>query len=114
LQESQQIQNPVFLPTSTLAVISTCSSFVGLFFIPIIAGIIGIICGVMAFGETRSKPPRKSGDVFAVIGIVVGVIGLILWIFVILMALAGIIFPSICCCGFLSNLGNTVSPMNGY
>ena len=64
------------LPTSTLATVSLISGILGFTFLPVLAGIIALITGYMARGETRSIPPRASGDGLATAGIVMGYIQL--------------------------------------
>jgi uncharacterized protein with PQ loop repeat len=98
------------LPTSTLAVVSLCASIAGLFILPIVGSIIGIICGFMALKETRSTPPTRSGDTLAMIGIVIGFISLILWVLGILL---GILFPTLCCC-FPYFFGDSFTGYSGY
>ena len=71
---------PPALPTSMLALVSLISGIVGIMFVPLIGGIIAIVTGNMARKETRSFPPTHSGDGMATAGMVLGWIGIILWI----------------------------------
>ena len=70
------------LPTSTLAIVSLISGIIGFTFLPFLAGIIALITGYMARGETRSVPPRASGDGLATAGIVMGYIQIVLGVVV--------------------------------
>src|SRR5512134_1685967 len=73
------------LPTSTLAIVSLVSAILGFTFVPVIGTIVALITGYMARNETRSIPPKASGDGLATAGIIMG------WIQVALSVLA------ICC-----------------
>ena len=93
---------PAQLPTSTMATVSLISGILGFFILPLLASIVALITGYMARQETRSVPPRASGDGLATAGIVMG------WIQIALFALG------ICCAiiyfvfvvGWLSTAGN--------
>jgi hypothetical protein len=60
------------LPSSTLAMVSLISGIVGFTLLPLIGGIVALITGYMARGETRSIPPKASGDGMATAGIIMG------------------------------------------
>ncbi|MDQ2693110.1 MAG: DUF4190 domain-containing protein [Chloroflexota bacterium] len=60
------------LPSSTLAIVSLVSGVLGFTVVPLIGGIVALITGYMARGETRSIPPRASGDGMATAGIIMG------------------------------------------
>jgi TRAP-type C4-dicarboxylate transport system permease small subunit len=60
------------LPSSTLAIVSLVSAILGFTFVPIIGTIVALITGYMARSETRSIPPRASGDGMATAGIIMG------------------------------------------
>ena len=60
------------LPSSTLAIVSLVSGILGFGFVPVIGTIVALITGYMARGETRSIPPRASGDGMASAGIIMG------------------------------------------
>ena len=83
-------QNPSYfppaalLPNSTLAIVSLISGILGFTVVPVIGSIVAIITGMMARSETRSNPPRASGDGLATAGIVMG------WIMVALTAIGSI------------------------
>jgi hypothetical protein len=83
------------LPSSTLAMVSLVAALLGFTLVPVIGGIVAIITGYMARGETGSVPPRASGDGLATAGIIMG------WIQV------GLLVVGICCAliFFLFGLG---------
>jgi hypothetical protein len=60
------------LPTSTLAIVSLVSAILGFTFVPVIGTIVALITGYMARNETRSMPPKFSGDGLATAGIIMG------------------------------------------
>jgi hypothetical protein len=64
------------LPTSTLAIVSLVAGILGFTALPVLGTIVALIAGYMARGETRSTPPRASGDGLATAGIVMGYIQL--------------------------------------
>jgi hypothetical protein len=68
------------LPTSTMAVVSLVSGILGFVALPIVGSIVAIITGIMARGETRSLPPRASGDGMATAGVIMGWVGIGLWV----------------------------------
>ena len=65
-------QNENILPSSTLAIVSLVSAILGFTLMPVIGGIVALVTGYMARGETRSIPPKASGDGMATAGIVMG------------------------------------------
>jgi hypothetical protein len=73
------------LPSSTLATVSLISAILGFTFVPVVGGIVALVTGYMARNETRSIPPRASGDGMATAGIVMG------WIQM------GLLVVGICC-----------------
>jgi dihydroorotate dehydrogenase len=77
--------NTNILPTSTLAIVSLVSAILGFSMVPVIGTIVALITGYMARNETRSIPPRASGDGLATAGIIMG------WVQV------GLIVIGICC-----------------
>jgi hypothetical protein len=74
-----------FLPTSPLAVVSLIAALLGFTFVPLVGGIVAVVTGYLARNETRSIPPRASGDGMATAGIVMGVIQI------------GLLVVGICC-----------------
>ena len=75
----------VTLPSSTMAIVSLVSSILGFTFFPVVGGIVGLITGYMARSETRSIPPKASGDGMATAGIIMG------WIQI------GLLVIGVCC-----------------
>lgn len=73
------------LPSSTLAIVSLVSALLGFTFVPVIGGIVALVTGYMARSETRSIPPRASGDGMATAGIIMGWIQL------------GLLVVGVCC-----------------
>jgi hypothetical protein len=93
-------QNPSYLPpsalpTSTMALVSLIAGILGLTLFPVIGSIIAIVTGMQARGETRTNPPRASGDGLATAGIIMGWIGVGL----------GVLGICIACVAFLPLLG---------
>jgi magnesium-transporting ATPase (P-type) len=82
---SQQNEPQNILPSSTLAIISLVAGILGFTVFPFIASIVAIWTGYEARKETRSVPPRASGDGMATAGIIMG------WIQI------GLVVVSICC-----------------
>ena len=80
----QNINYPM-LPTSTLATISMIAGILGFLMLPVIGSIVAIWTGYEARKETRSVPPKATGDGMATAGIVMG------WIQI------GLFVVSICC-----------------
>ena len=80
-----QNTNYTILPTSTLATISLIAGIMGFAGFPIIGSIVAILTGYAARNETRSIPPKASGDGMATAGIVMG------WIQI------GLAVAAICC-----------------
>ncbi len=66
-----QPQQPL-LPTSTLALVSLIAGILGFTFLPLIASVVAVWSGYEARKETRSVPPRASGDGMATAGIIMG------------------------------------------
>src|SRR5687767_14061694 len=77
--------NEVTLPSSTLAIVSLVSALLGFTFLPVVGGIVAIITGYMARNETRSIPPKASGDGLATAGIILG------WVQI------GLLIVGVCC-----------------
>lgn len=77
--------NENMLPSSTLAIVSLVSALLGFTFVPVIGGIVALITGYMARNETRSIPPKASGDGMATAGIIMGWVQL------------GLLVVGICC-----------------
>ena len=71
-QNYPQNMNYNVLPASTLAIVSLVAGIVGFVAMPIIGSIVAIWAGYAARNETRSVPPKASGDGMATAGIVMG------------------------------------------
>ncbi|HEY3475965.1 MAG TPA: DUF4190 domain-containing protein [Anaerolineales bacterium] len=84
--------SPAVLPTSTLAVVSLVSGILGFTFVPLIGGIVALVTGYMARNETRSMPPRASGDGMATAGIIIGWIQVALLVLGVCCAIASLVF----------------------
>lgn len=80
-----QNYNRTILPSSTMATVSLIAGVLGFTLFPVIASIVAIWAGYEARKETRSVPPKASGDGMATAGIVMG------WIQI------GLAVLSICC-----------------
>jgi hypothetical protein len=63
---------PAALPNSTMAVISLVAGILGFTMLPLLGSVVALITGYSARKETRSVPPRASGDGMATAGIVMG------------------------------------------
>jgi hypothetical protein len=71
-QDLSPNMSDITLPSSTLAIVSLVSALLGFTFLPIAGSIVALITGYMARNETRSIPPRASGDGMATAGIILG------------------------------------------
>ena len=71
-QNYPQNMNYTVVPTSTLAIVSLVAGIMGFMGMPVIASIVAIMTGYAARKETRSIPPRASGDGMATAGIIMG------------------------------------------
>ena len=64
------------LPTSSLAIASLVTGILGFVLAPVVCSIAALWTGYAARKDTRSVPPRASGDGMATAGIVMGYIQL--------------------------------------
>jgi hypothetical protein len=71
-QNYPQNMNYNVLLSSTLAIVSLVAGILGFTAMPIIASIVAVWAGYAARNETRSVPPKASGDGMATAGIVMG------------------------------------------
>jgi len=71
-QNYPQNMNYNVLPSSTLAIVSLVAGILGFTAMPVIGSIVAIWAGYAARNETRSVPPKASGDGMATAGIVMG------------------------------------------
>ncbi len=98
-----QSMNYPILPTSTLATVSLIAGILGFFLFPLIASIVALWTGYEARKETRSVPPRASGDGMATAGIVMG------WIQI------ALIVVSVCCLiAYFGFLGAWIASSSNY
>src|SRR5687768_7582981 len=84
--------NTDILPTSTLAIVSLVAAILGFSFVPVIGTIVALVTGYMARSETRSIPPRASGDGLATAGIIMGWIQVALVVITICCGIAYFVF----------------------
>jgi hypothetical protein len=75
---------PTGAKTNTLAIVSLVASIAGMVIIPIIASIAGVICGHISLGQIKQTGEQGRG--MAVAGLIIGYVGIALWI------IGGIIF----------------------
>ena len=73
-QNYPQNGNYTILPTSTLAIISLTAGILSFVMLPLIGAVIAIWTGYEARKETRSVPPRATGDGLATAGIILSLI----------------------------------------
>jgi magnesium-transporting ATPase (P-type) len=71
-EPNYQNYNYPILPSSTLAMVSMIAGILSFTLFPFIASIVAIWAGYEARKETRSVPPKASGDGMATAGIVMG------------------------------------------
>jgi hypothetical protein len=65
--------------TSLLAIVSLVAGILGVigsFFAPLLASIVAIVCGHLARGRIRREPARLTGDGIALVGLILGYIGI--------------------------------------
>lgn len=81
-------------PTSSLAVVSLVFGILSWCVLPFVGAIVAIICGHMARGEIRGASPdsRIEGDGMAVAGLLLGYAQLVLWVMLVFLAVAVIVF----------------------
>src|SRR5215210_3565047 len=84
--------NADILPSSTLAIVSLISGILGFTFVPVVGTIVALVTGYMARNETRSIPPRASGDGLATAGIIMGWIQVALTVIAICCGIAYFVF----------------------
>ncbi len=81
------------LPTSGLATASLVTGILGFVLLPLVCSIIAIVTGYAARNETRSIPPRASGDGMATAGIVMGYVQLGLIAVALLCVILSVFLP---------------------
>lgn len=77
-------------PTNTLAVVALISSLVGIFIIPILGSIAAVITAPMARKQIRET--GEGGDGMALSGMIIGWVGLAIWLLVGLFILIPVLF----------------------
>ena len=91
----QNIGYPI-LPTSTLATVSLVAGILSFVMLPVIGAVVAIWTGYEARKETRSVPPKATGDGLATAGIVLG------WVHI------GLFVVTLCCViiyfGFIASI----------
>jgi hypothetical protein len=87
------------VPTSGLAIASLILGIGGLTFLPLLGSIVGVILGYMARAEIRRRPGEVTGDGLALIGLILG------WIGIGLAVLAFLLFGSIAVCALCGAFG---------
>jgi hypothetical protein len=83
---------PAPLPQSTLALISMIAGILGFTILPTLGSIVALITGYLARQETRAVPPKFSGDGMATAGIIMGWIGIGLFVVGICCVIAYFVF----------------------
>jgi len=89
------------LPTSGMAITALIFGISGLTFLPLLGSIIAVILGPMARSDIRRRPDEVSGDGIALIGLVLG------WIGIGLTILGALIFGAITVCALVGAFGAT-------
>ncbi len=87
-------------PTSGLAIASLILSIGGLSFLPFLGSIVGVILGYMARSDIRRRPEQVSGDGMALVGLILG------WLGIGLTVLAGLFFGAIALCSLVGVFGS--------
>jgi len=63
--------------TNTLAIVSMVAGIVGWVAVPLVAHVVAVVTGHMARGQIRDAAGTEDGDAFALIGLVLGYLGLV-------------------------------------
>jgi Domain of unknown function (DUF4190) len=63
--------------TNGIAIASLVSSLVGLFFLPFVGTVVGVVLGHVARRRIANEP--QDGDGFAIAGLIIGYLGIALW-----------------------------------
>ena len=87
------------LPTSGMAISALIFGISGLTFLPLLGSIIAVILGPMARSDIRRRPDEVTGDGIALIGLVLG------WIGIGLTILGALIFGAITVCALVGAFG---------
>ncbi|HEX8198958.1 MAG TPA: acyl carrier protein [Isosphaeraceae bacterium] len=75
-------------PTSNLAVISLITGILSWFVLPVVGALAAVITGHMARAEIRARRGQLAGDGFAVVGLVLGYLHLVVLVVILLVVLA--------------------------
>ena len=79
--------------TSSLAIVSLVFGILSWCLLPFIGAIVAVVCGHLARGEIRrSADGPMEGDGMAVAGLVLGYLHLLLWVFLISIGIAALMF----------------------
>jgi len=89
------------LPTSGMAIAALVLGIGGLTFLPLLGSIIAAILGPMARSEIRRRPDQVTGDGVALVGLVLG------WIGIGLAVLGMLLFGAITVCALAGAFGAT-------
>ncbi len=87
-QNYPQNVNYTVLPTSTLAIISLIAGILSFVMLPLIGAVVAIWTGYAARKETRSVPPKATGDGLATAGIILGWIHIAVFVLAICLVVA--------------------------
>lgn len=74
MDTSSSAQNPV---TNTMAIISLVTALLSWLVLPTIGAVVAIVTGYMARREIRESGGTQTGDVLAVLGIVLGALNIV-------------------------------------
>jgi hypothetical protein len=98
-------QQPPTPPTSGLAVASLVSSILGLTFVPTLGSIVGLILGYMAKRQIAESAGAQGGEGLAKAGIIVGWVGVGLFVLGICIALGFLLLGGgLTACAALGNV----------
>jgi Domain of unknown function (DUF4190) len=79
--------------TSSLAIVSLVFGILSWCVLPFIGAIVAVVCGHLARSEIRrSADGPMEGDGMAVAGLVLGYLHLLLWVFLIAIGIAALLF----------------------
>lgn len=90
-----------FLPTSGTAISALIFGIGGLTFLPFLGSIVAVILGPMARSDIRRRPDEVTGDGIALVGLVLG------WIGIGLTVLGLLFFGAIALCALVGAFGAT-------
>lgn len=76
---------------STLAIISMIMGIIGLTVIPVVGSIVAVITGYMRRNEIKNSSGQIKGDGFAIVGLIMGYIGVAVGVLIIGMFILGFV-----------------------